>query len=235
MSKRLTSAVQAAVRAAERVAHAPGYQPELASTLAALERRGATIERLATQDRDGYLYVVTAKKWSKLLRALARVAIGEERAYTSVGDHGVPPYYRQELVFERLGRKFFFGTPIDDVRAELVDEINEWEADYAGAPRMRFLKLIGADAGIRKWPAKIREHIAGARHQFEVSVHGEEEERQYARIAHELREQVENAAPFQVWEYARQRSTEIYEPISKAAHTWIAMTPPRPESTKPRS
>ena len=214
MSQRLIAAVHAAEQAAERVARGPEYPAAIAGMLAGLERRGAIVENLPTQDRGGYQYVVTAKRWSKLLRALARVAIAEGHAFTTVGSDNYPPYYRQELVFERPGRKFFHGLPIDDVRAELIDEINDWEAD--GAPQhMRFLKSIAVDAGVVKWPAKLRDDSS------------ELQEREYRRVARELRDQVENAAPFQVWHYARERFREFYEPIDKAAKLWVAMTPVR--------
>jgi len=213
MSKGLTASVQAAQQAAERLTlH---ESSTLDSALAALERRGARIETRSTKDHDGYLFVATAARWPKLLTALARVAIAEQHAFTSVGSDNHPPYYRQELVFERPGRHLFYGIPIDDVREELIAEVDEWEADYAGSPLVRFLKLIGADAGIVKWPAKIRGEGS------------ESQEREYARIAHKLREQVENAAPFQVWQYARERMREFYEPINKNAKAWLAMTPRR--------
>lgn len=191
----------------------PSYPPSVVR----LTGLGAVLE-----PRNGY-YTLTAERWSKPMLKIVRNAIRYEGAYTDIEQSDFDPGWRQVLVFEK-SRKFYGGESVEPLRDHLVSELESWDDDPAQDPP-DVLKMIAADAGHKTWP-KIRDEdwLEG------YSVHPEQPSRR--KLHRDMLEQIENAAPFQIWAYWRNRTKDFLEPSNsstdpdwKAALAWLRMTP----------
>lgn len=167
------------------------------------------------EPRNGY-YTLTAERWSKPMLKIVRKAIWYEGAFTDLEQSDFDPGWRQILVFEE-NRRTYRGESTDSLRLNLAREVEDWNDDPAQDPP-DVLKMIATDAGHKTWP-KVRDEDW-----LESSSR--------RKLHRDMLEQIEYAAPFQIWAYWRNRTKDFLEPSNsstdtkwKAALAWLRMTP----------